>query len=971
MDSKLYDEFGNYIGPELEESEEEVSEGDMTGDEADDAPEGAMEVEQDAPRQVVLHEDKKYYPEAAEVYPEAETLLQEFDTQPITEPIVAPKVVNQIDLLEKSLPETTFEYDFLAGLMEYPSLIRNVSLVGPLHAGKSTIMDCFVHYTHPSIPRKANAKMTRYTDTRQDEQGREVSLKASPMTLVLPDSLEKSYLCNIMDTPGHPCFIDEVTAANRISDGVVIVIDATVGLSMYVETVIDGLVQDDTPMVLCLNCIDRFVTELRLPPGDCYHKIRHTIEDVNAVIQKSAKAHGKTVPLLSPVLENVCFSAGQYGMLFTLESFARLYSATFPNTFDAARFAKNLWGDLYFNEETRKFVDEAPEAEAPRSFVQFIMDPIYKIFAHVIAEEKESLSATLASIGIYLTKKEYMLQSKELLRRVCETFFGGPQALVDVIAKHLPSPGESAKSKCERCYSGDQTGEVAKAVQKCDDKGLLVVNTVKNYHQPSGMAFDCFGRVMSGTICKGDRVKVLGEAFSLDDDEDMAVRVVEALWIFQGRYRIEVSHVPAGNWCLIGGLDTVHKTATIAHANLEHELEIFRPLNFRTEAVIKVACEPLNPSELPKMVDGLRKIEKSFPLAQTKVEESGEHVILGTGELYLDCALHDLRKLYGSIEIKVVDPVVAFCETVVETSALKCFSETPNKKSKLYVVSEPLEKGIAEDLERGNVKLDWGPKKTGEFFVDKYEWDLLAARSIWAFGPDPTVGPNILVDDTLPSEVDKKLLKTCKPSIIQGFQWAAREGPLCEDAMRGVKFKLLDVDLASDPLARGGGQIIPTARRVAYSAFLMATPRLMEPFVFCEIECPADCVSPCYAVLARRRGNIITDCPRPGSPLYTLHAYVPAIESFGLEADIRTHTSGQSFCQSHFDHWDTVPGDPLDKSIVLRPLEPAPLPHLAREFVVKTRRRKGLSEDVTIQKFFDEPMLAELGRQDADIQQYF
>merc|ERR1719253_1321730 len=195
------------------------------------------------------------------------------------------------------------------------------------------------------------------------------------------------------------------------------------------------------------------------------------------------------------------------------------------------------------------------------------------------------------------------------------------------------------------------------------------------------MAFDCFGRVLSGTLCKGDRVKVLGEAFSLDDDEDMAVRIVEALWIFQGRYRIEVSHVPAGNWCLIGGLDTVHKTATIAHASMEHELEIFRPLNFRTEAVIKVACEPLNPSELPKMVDGLRKIEKSFPLAQTKVEESGEHVIFGTGELYLDCALHDLRKLYGNIEIKVVDPVVAFCE--------------------------PVEKGVAEDLERGNVKLDW------------------------------------------------------------------------------------------------------------------------------------------------------------------------------------------------------------------------------------------------------------------------
>ncbi len=63
-----------------------------------------------------------------------------------------------------------------------------------------------------------------------------------------------------------------------------------------------------------------------------------------------------------------------------------------------------------------------------------------------------------------------------------------------------------------------------------------------------------------------------------------------------------------------------------------------------------------------------------------QVEESGEHVILGTGELYLDSVMHDLRKVFSEIDIKVADPVVSFCETVVETSSLKCFAETPNKK---------------------------------------------------------------------------------------------------------------------------------------------------------------------------------------------------------------------------------------------------------------------------------------------------
>lgn len=80
------------------------------------------------------------------------------------------------------------------------------------------------------------------------------------------------------------------------------------------------------------------------------------------------------------------------------------------------------------------------------------------------------------------------------------------------------------------------------------------------------------------------------------------------------------------------------------------------------------------------MLEGLRKINKSYPLISTRVEESGEHIVLGTGELYLDSVMHDLRNMYSEIEIKVADPSVVFNETVLETSALKCYAETPNKR---------------------------------------------------------------------------------------------------------------------------------------------------------------------------------------------------------------------------------------------------------------------------------------------------
>jgi U5 small nuclear ribonucleoprotein component len=251
------------------------------------------------------------------------------------------------------------------------------------------------------------------------------------------------------------------------------------------------------------------------------------------------------------------------------------------------------------------------------------------------------------------------------------------------------------------------------------------------------------------------QVRVLGEGYSLDDEEDMAMANIAEVFIGETRYNIPTDGVPAGNLVLLSGVDnSIVKSATILPPKLEDDEDayIFRPITHFTESVLKVAAEPINPSELPKMLDGLRRIQKSYPLINTKVEESGEHVVLGTGELYMDCVLHDLRRLYADMDIKVSDPVTRFCETVVETSATKCYAITPNKKNKITMVAEQLEKGISNDIESGAVRIRDPIRKTAKFFEEKHGWDKLAARSIWAFGPEET-GPNILQDDTLPTEV--------------------------------------------------------------------------------------------------------------------------------------------------------------------------------------------------------------------------
>ena len=748
-----------------------------------------MEIDEDGPSNaVLLHEDKQYYPTAQQVYgPGVETMVQEEDTQSLSQPIIAPVVQKKFTIEEADLPPVHFARDFMTDMMNFPEQIRNIAFAGHLHHGKTALMDMLVLQTHDIAERqekrtgrKRDAQL-RYTDVHILERERGISIKAAPMSLIMQGTRGKSHLLNILDTPGHVNFVDEVAASLRLVDGVVLVVDVVEGVQINTEQIIKYSVLEDLPLTLVVNKMDRLILELKLPPTDAYFKLKHVIEEVNTVIENTLPGQGEK-RRLSPEKGNVAFASSSMGWIFTLPSFAKMYAENYPDV-NAKDFGVRLWGDIFYNSKRRSFTRKGTEERSKRTFVNFVLEPIYKLYSHTLSESPEDLKETLATLGISLKPSHYRTDAKDLLKMVCGQFFGGAEGFVDMIVEHVPSPLEGAQKKLVRYYTGPMDTKTAESIAKCDQDGPLVVQITKLFNTPDAEHFYSFGRVLSGIAKAGQQVRVLGEGYTIDDEEDMSISTISDTWIAESRYNIPTSGVPAGNWVLLSGIDNgIVKTATLVPPKLpdEEDAYIFKPVKHFTESVFKVAVEPINPSELPKMLDGLRKVNKSYPLITTKVEESGEHVILGTGELYMDCVLHDLRRLYSEMELKVSDPVTRFCETVVETSAIMCYAITPNKKNKITMVAEPLDDGIAEDIESGKVNIKDPIRKVGQFFEDNYDWDKLASRSIWAFGPDE-MGPNILQDDTLPSQVDKKLVNTVRDTLRQGFSWGTREGPLCEE----------------------------------------------------------------------------------------------------------------------------------------------------------------------------------------------
>jgi U5 small nuclear ribonucleoprotein component len=311
-----------------------------------------------------------------------------------------------------------------------------------------------------------------------------------------------------------------------------------------------------------------------------------------------------------------------YGACFSLQSFAALYAQAHGVSLDEAAFARRLWGDAYRRADG-SFARTPPEGlgqgQAVRSFVELVLNPFYKLVSLALsAPDPQALREGLDAAGIGGLVPELALSydPKPLLRAVLSAFCGAPSAVIDSVAQHLPSPEQAAARKVAAIYTGDLSTPAAQGMLACDAAGPLVVCVAKLVHCHTCERFDCLLRVLSGTLRTGMPIRVLGEAYCAEDEEDSAQRTVGELALLQGRYRLPLESAGAGSLCLASGLDlSILKTATLVDAHMAApHVAICAPLRFAARAVLKVAIEPLRPSELPKMVAGVRKLCKVLPL---------------------------------------------------------------------------------------------------------------------------------------------------------------------------------------------------------------------------------------------------------------------------------------------------------------------------------------------------------------------
>merc|ERR1711881_812259 len=510
----------------------------------------------------------------------------------------------------------------------------------------------------------------------------------------------------------------------------------------------------------------------------------------------------------------------------------------------------------------------------------------------------------MSTLGITLKGDDKALTGKPLMKRTMQIWINAADTLLAMIVSKLPSPVDAQKYRVENLYEGPMDDTAANAIRACDPAGPLMMYVSKMVPTSDKGRFHAFSRVFSGTIATGSKVRIQGPHYKPGGREDLNIKNIQRTVLMMGRTVEQIPDVPCGNTVELVGVDQyILKSGTITDIEDAHNIA---DMKYSVSPVVKVAVKVKDGKDLPKLVDGLKKLSKSDPLVVCTTEESGEHVIAGCGELHVEICLKDLREEYAQCDFVMSDPVVSYRETVSGTSSQTCLSKSPNKHNRLYVVAEPLGEELSAGIEDGKMGPKAEAKEKARTLREKYDWDENAARKIWCYGPE-TEGANVVVDMTTAVQY----LLEIKEHVNSAFQWCTKEGPLCEENMRGIRFNLMDVTMHADAIHRGAGQIMPPTRRVCFASEMTANPTLQEPVFLVEITCPQEAMSGVYNCMNLRRGCVFEENPREGTPLIRVKAHLPVAESFGFVSALRQQTSGQAFPQCVFDHWENLPGDAM------------------------------------------------------------
>ncbi|MFI6550874.1 elongation factor G [Streptomyces prunicolor] len=476
------------------------------------------------------------------------------------------------------------------------SAVRNLGILAHVDAGKTTVTERFLYLTGTTHKRGEVHDGTTVTDFDPQERDRGITIFAAAVTCVWD-----GHRINLIDTPGHVDFADEVERSLRVLDGAIAVFDAVAGVEPQSESVWRQADRYGVPRIAFVNKLDRAGADL----DTAVASIRERLHPAPLVVQ---------LPI---------------GM-----------EDGFTGVVDLLRLRALVWAD---GSDTAEEVP-VPEGllEEARRRRRLLEEAVAELHAGALEEfyDGSALSAeTLSSALRDLTR------TGDGVVVLCGSAYRnrGIEPLLDAVVAYLPSPSDVPAVR----GTGDDGGEQERAA---DPQLPFSALAFKVSATTTGRL--TYLRIYSGTIEKGGTV--------WDPGVRRTERIGRILRVQADRHE-RLDRAVAGDIVAVVGLKSARAGSTLCAPDAPLVLE---PPT-AADPVVSVAVEARRSTDTDRLASALARLAEEDPSLVVRTDaETGQTVLSGMGELHLEVAVEKIRQATG-VEVNVGRPRVAYRETVV------------------------------------------------------------------------------------------------------------------------------------------------------------------------------------------------------------------------------------------------------------------------------------------------------------------
>ncbi|MEI6731371.1 MAG: elongation factor EF-2 [archaeon] len=477
------------------------------------------------------------------------------------------------------------------------------------------------------------------------------------------------------------------------------------------------------------------------------------------------------------------------------------------------------------------------------------------------------------------------------------------EVILDMAVTHLPTPLEAQRYRIPKIWHGDIETQFGKDLMDCNPKGevaFVITNIIIDKRSGKEIAA---GRLYSGTVENGMEIYA--------NNAKKKSRVQQVL-VYNGIKPEQMDAVPAGNVLAIVGLNAdVGDTITVNPQTPFEEIKhIFQP-------VITKSIEVLKSSDLPKLIEVLRRVGKEDPSIKIEInEETGENLMSGMGELHLEIIEGRIKNEKG-LDVKMGSPIVVYREGVNKDSG-EIDVRTPNGHNILFFSMEPLEDSVFKAMESGELPEIRLKKKAEDVWKKLNE---LGIANDEARQYRELYKGNVFEDRTR----GIVLLGEVLDSIMDGWKLVVDGGPLAKEPLMKSKIILHDIKIHVDNVHRGPAQIYPAVRQGMFDCMKKGGAVILEPIQTHLIEAPVEFMGTVTNLVGGKRGVLI-DVQQEGSDTF-IKARIPVSEMIGWSNDLRSATEGRGISSLMDQDFQRLPAE------------------LQLNVIRKIRERKGLAEN--------------------------